>query len=74
MEGLYGEHVLRVKVAAPSVDGKANAEIKRFVSKLLAGPLSRVSITKGAASRDKDVLLQGIGFEKVRKDLAALVR
>lgn len=68
--GLYGDHALRIQVAAPPARGKANAEIEDHLSNLLGIPGSQVSIVKGASSRDKTVLVQGVGLEEVRKDLS----
>lgn len=68
--GLYGDHALRVKVASPPARGKANAEIEAHLSTLLGLSRSQVAIVKGAASREKVVLLEGVGLEEVRKGLS----
>ncbi len=68
--GRYGDHALRMKVAAPPVQGKANAEIEGYISTLLGLSRSQVAIIKGAASRDKVVLLEDTGLEEVRKGLS----
>lgn len=52
--GLYGD-ALRVRVAGPAVDGKANAELVRFLAELLGLPSRAVSITRGHTSRTKVV-------------------
>ncbi|CAN5538872.1 hypothetical protein BH24ACT20_BH24ACT20_13370 [soil metagenome] len=65
IEGAYGLHALKLKVAAPPVDGKANAETERFLAKLLGVSRSRVSVVKGLSSRDKIVLLKDLDVAEV---------
>ena len=69
IEGPYGESALNLKVAAPPVDGKANAEAERFLAKLLGMPRSDVTIVQGASSRDKVVLLRGVREDELQKIL-----
>jgi uncharacterized protein (TIGR00251 family) len=45
--------VLRVRVAAPPVEGKANEELRDFIAKSLGLPKSKVLLEKGGASRFK---------------------
>jgi uncharacterized protein len=45
--------VLKVRVAAPPTEGKANAELQRFLAKCLGLPKSKVLIEKGGTSRLK---------------------
>ncbi|WP_193213488.1 DUF167 domain-containing protein [Luteolibacter marinus] len=45
--------VLRVKIAAPPVEGKANAALRDFLAKHLRLPKSKVVLVKGVASRIK---------------------
>ena len=45
--------ILRVRVAAPPVDGKANAELREFLAKSLNLPKSKVVLEKGNAARFK---------------------
>jgi uncharacterized protein (TIGR00251 family) len=40
-------------IAAPPMDGKANAEVERFVAERLGVPKSRVKVVGGAAARQK---------------------
>jgi uncharacterized protein (TIGR00251 family) len=52
---------LRVRVAAPAIDGKANAETVRFVAELLGVRRSAVSLLRGERSRDKVLHVAGLG-------------
>jgi hypothetical protein len=45
--------VLRVRITAPPVDGKANKAIALFIAKTLSLPKSSVQLTKGQQSRIK---------------------
>lgn len=45
--------ILRVRVAAPPTEGKANAELREFLAKALALPKSKVVLEKGSTSRFK---------------------
>jgi hypothetical protein len=51
---------LRVRVAAPPVEGAANEELVRFLSRSLGVPRSAVSVTAGAGGRRKTVLVRGV--------------
>jgi uncharacterized protein (TIGR00251 family) len=48
---------VKIKLAAPPVDGKANEALCRFVAEALGVPKSAVSIKSGASSRDKVVVI-----------------
>ena len=45
--------VLRVRVAAPPVEGKANTELRAFLARTLGLSKSKVQLEKGEASRIK---------------------
>lgn len=47
-----GRHLI-VRVAAPPIEGKANAELGKFLAKVLKLPKSKVVLDKGNASRFK---------------------
>lgn len=56
--GIYGEGasaLLRVRLAAPPVDGKANVELLRFLAGAFGVPLRRVTLVRGESSRQKVV-------------------
>lgn len=52
---VVGEHAaeLRVRIAAPANDGKANAELARLVADRLGVPVRQVVLARGATSRSK---------------------
>lgn len=70
--GPHGEPPrLKVRVAAPPVDGAANEELLRFLKKALGVPASQLELVRGAASRQKDVLCRGLGAGEVVARLGA---
>jgi uncharacterized protein (TIGR00251 family) len=63
--GLHGD-ALKIKVAAPPVDNKANAALIAFLSETLGVAISAIAIRRGATSRRKMVEITG-GPELVAK-------
>lgn len=45
--------VIRVHVTAPPEDGKANAAVVQLLAKALGVAKTRLTLTRGASSRDK---------------------
>lgn len=54
--GWMGEE-LKVRLAAPPVDGKANEELVRFLAKVLDVPRSSIEIVSGHTAKRKIVRL-----------------
>jgi uncharacterized protein (TIGR00251 family) len=52
--GLHGG-ALKVRVAAPPVEGRANAALESFIAESLGVARSRVRVVKGEMSREKRV-------------------
>ncbi|HLS47388.1 MAG TPA: DUF167 domain-containing protein [Gemmatimonadales bacterium] len=57
--GIHGDRV-RIRLAAPPVDGAANEELVRFLARALDVPARNVEITAGHSSRSKTVRVAGI--------------
>ena len=55
---------LKVRLAAPPVDGEANEELIRFLAKLFDVPRAQIVIRSGQTSRNKLVAIGGISVEK----------
>ena len=64
ISGLHGSSV-KIAVAAPPEDGKANAELCAFLSKKLGISKSSVQIRSGHASRRKIIFCHGATKEKL---------
>jgi hypothetical protein len=60
--GIVGwvDDVLRVRVAAPPVDGKANEAFIALLSDVLGVPKAMVTIHRGTRGRSKLVLIEGL--------------
>lgn len=65
----FAEGVLRVKVSAPPVKGKANKELITFLSQRLGVGKDRLSIVKGHTTRNKVVAVDGLNQEEILKRL-----
>jgi hypothetical protein len=57
----FGIEAIRVRIAAPPVDGEANKELTRFLAKFLGVAKSSVQILKGESGKNKKVLVVGLG-------------
>lgn len=73
LKGLYGESAVKLSVAAPPVDGKANVEVERYVAELLDVAASDVAVVHGASSRDKTLLVRGAREDEVLGRLRPLL-
>lgn len=56
--GLYGD-ALKIKLAAPPVEGRANAALLEFIAELFDVPLRDVNLRQGTQSRHKVVAITG---------------
>lgn len=67
--GCHGD-ALKLKLAAPPADGKANACLVEYLATLLDVPRADVTLIAGAASRRKFVRVTGVAasaLEKLRR-------
>lgn len=65
----FTDGVLRVKVSAPPIKGKANRELITFLSRLLGVGKGSVNIIKGHTTRNKVVAIDGLSREEALKRL-----
>jgi uncharacterized protein (TIGR00251 family) len=63
---MVGEYAgaLKLRIAAPPVDGKANEECRKFFAKLFAVPSRQVEIVTGDSSRDKIIRIHNASLNK----------
>jgi len=66
--GLHGK-ALKIRLAEPPVDGKANAGLINFLASCLGVPKRQVDIIGGTSSRAKQVRIAGVAAEFVRLKL-----
>lgn len=65
---IVGEHggALKIRLAAPPIEGRANEALCRFLADCLNVPCAAVKITAGAQSRAKRVEIRGVTPEQIR--------
>jgi len=69
LAGLHGD-ALKLRIAAPPVDGAANDAVIRFLAGLLGVPRTAVTLVAGAESRRKVVEVTGVGAAEAAGRLA----
>ena len=66
--GLYGD-ALKIRLAAPPVDGKANAALVAFIAAKVGAGRTAVEVISGQTSRAKRVRVAGISPADALKGL-----
>ena len=56
---------LSISLQAPPIDGKANKELIKFISKSLRVPKSNIEIIKGHLNRHKSLIIHGVKVENI---------
>ena len=56
---------LKIKITAPPVDSAANEALVRFIVEVLDCPRGSVQLARGASSRHKVLVIQGVKAEDV---------
>ena len=72
-EGVAGFEggVLRIRLSAPPVEGRANEALARFLAKALGVPKGRVTLMAGERGRNKVVRVEGMTTEAAVARLAS---
>ena len=58
VSGLHGD-ALKIRLAAPPIEGRANEALLRFIAELFGVPVRNVELLRGAQSRHKTVKIEG---------------
>ena len=61
---------VKIRIAAPPVEGAANAELIHFLAELFEVPRSRVELRAGNRGRRKTVLIRQVTLESARRALS----
>ena len=61
--------VVKIKLRAPAVEGKANAALIRFLAEQMKLPRYAIVLKRGEKSRDKVIQIHGLSEEDVRNRL-----
>lgn len=56
--GLHGD-ALKIRLAAPPIEGRANDALLKFLAGLFDVPLRQVELKQGGQSRHKVIMVQG---------------
>jgi len=67
--GLHGD-ALKIRLAAPAIDGRANAALLELVAQQLGLHRSAVTLKSGATSRRKVLRIVGVSVDSARRLLA----
>jgi uncharacterized protein len=62
--------VLKIRLAAPPVEGRANEELIRLLAELFDAPRQRIAILSGQTSKNKVVSVSGISVDEASIVLA----
>ena len=65
VDGVVGD-ALKVRIRSAPVDGKANKELVETLADAFSLPKSRVSFAGGETSKNKRILLVGLGAAELR--------
>lgn len=63
--GLHGK-ALKIRIAAPPVDGQANVELCRYLARQVGVPQKDVQMKSGVSSRQKRVFIAGKTLADIR--------
>jgi uncharacterized protein (TIGR00251 family) len=64
--GLHGAR-LKLRIAAPPIEGRANAALVAFIAERLAIPRALVSVARGGHSRDKLISIAAPNCDPARR-------
>ncbi len=67
----WQDGVLRVRLRAPPVEGRANEALVRLLSGRLDVASSRIEVVSGGTARTKRLRIEGLTEDEVRSRLAA---
>jgi uncharacterized protein (TIGR00251 family) len=68
IDKVMGKHggMIKVKLRAPAVEGKANTALLKFLAENLSMPQRALVLERGERSRDKVIRIDGISEDDVR--------
>lgn len=68
VDGVYGD-TIKIRLAAPPVEGRANAALLRFLGRKLGVSRAALDMRSGRASRHKLVWIEGVTRDAVERAL-----
>ena len=67
LQGTYDEEALKLRVAAPPVDGKANAGAERSLAGLVGAAPSEARVRRRQSARDETVFVGSVAAARARR-------
>ena len=69
--GIAGRHgdALKVRVAAPPADGRANRELIEYLAEILGVARGNLTLLRGETSRRKTIVVLGVSLEEAGRRL-----
>lgn len=71
---VLSDQTIKIRVKAPPVDGKANQELIKFLSKILGVPKTNIEIIAGDTGRNKLISILGTEKEDVEKKILNFIK
>jgi len=68
----YENNVLKLKIAAPAMEGKANRKIIEFLSSMLGVKKTSIIVKSGKTSKHKILEINGISPDEIKQRLNAI--
>ena len=65
----FEEGILHLRIAAPPIKGKANQELRNFLSIILGVSKSSLTIVKGMTNKKKVIVIKGLMQNQVMERL-----
>lgn len=60
--GFFG-NALKIRLASPPIDGRANVALVKFIAKLFDVPIRQIEFKRGDKSRYKTIAIRGSAIE-----------
>lgn len=70
----FTDGILKLKIAAPPIEGKANKEVIDYLSDILDIPKSNIDIEHGHTSKIKAIAINGLDRERIYERIEAARR
>lgn len=65
---------LKVRIAAPPVEGKANAKLVEYLSDVLDVPKSKITIERGLTGKHKVLSISEINSDQLKNRICSQIR
>lgn len=73
ISSIMQDGMVKIKLTAPPVEGKANLALIAFLSEILEIPQSKFEIVLGSTNRNKIVAIEGVDAETLQKRIVELI-